>query len=307
MLIKEIDRKLDMYLILKVRQESEFFAAISDLELKLPSFIYDKDGKTWLSTYFPKNLKIPKVNLIINKFKASEREKTYVVDTMIENQNELSIIDKLVEIPSLIINGSDVYGGFLNVYARFHSSQLEKVSELLARYTSTSKNARIEWLGPSPGIMKIMDDINKEYPLSVVTYSTPINREDIHVREIPSSPKILCEVKSSGAMKGDINLVVSTDMPVEDLIPIDLSENLYQMELRSPFPFIVRNKANIQHIIRIAYFGKLQNGKIEVTVFLPTDFLYEFYSILYEVADETDNKVIVKTVIPYSQGVWDFI
>jgi hypothetical protein len=307
MYIREIDKTLDMYLELRVRQDTEFFRATADLEMKLPVFIYDKGGRTWLSTYFPKNSKIQKLNLLLNKFNASEREMSYVVDSPISDEKELILIDRLVEIPSLIINGSDMKDGFLNVYARFHSSQIEKVSALLSCYATNSKNARIGWLGPSPGIMKLMDDINVDYPLSIVTYVTPINREDIHAREIPDSPRIIAEVKSSGAAKGDINTIVFCDMPVEDLEVIDSSSHLYQMELRSPFPFLVRNRANEQHIMRVAYFGKLQSGKIEVTVFLPTDVLYEFYKILYQVAEETKNEVIVKYLIPYSENVWNFI
>ncbi len=307
MYIREIDRTLDMYLELKVRQDTEFFKATADLEMKLPVFIYDKDGQTWISTYFPKNSKMQKLNLLLNKFNASEREMSFVVDSTISDDKELILIDKLVEIPSLIINGSDMKDGFLNVYARFHSSQIEKVSELLSNYAPNSKNARISWLGPSPGIMEMMNNINKDYPLSIVTYVTPINREDIHTKEIPDSPRIIAEVKSSGAAKGDINTIVFCDLPVDDLEIIDSKSHLYQMQLRSPFPFLVRNRANEQHIMRIAYFGKLLSGKIEVTVFLPTDVIYEFYKILYQVAEETKNEVIVKYLIPYSENVWDFI
>jgi hypothetical protein len=306
-LIKEIDKRLDTYLILRVRQESEFFNATADLDLKLPAFIYDRDGETWLSTYFPKNSKVARVNLLLNKFKASERQESFVVDSKIANEKELSIIDKLVEIPSLIINGSDIKGGFLNIYARFHSSQIERVSKLLSKYTSGSKNVRIEWLGPSPGITKLMDKINQEYPLSVVTYSSPINREDIHVKDIPQSLRVMCEVKSSGAVKGDINMVVYSDVPVEDLVAIDTEGHLFQMELSSPFPFLVRNEANSKHIMRIAYFGTLEEGKMEVIVFLPSDVLYEFYAILNNVSEQTNNEVVVKQLIPYSPEIWDFI
>ena len=307
MLIKEMDKALDMCLTLKVRQDTEFFRATADLGLKLPVFVYDKRGETWLSTYFPKNKKIQKLNILLNKFNATERETSYVVDSPLNNEKELLIIDKLVEIPSLIINGSDLKDGFLNVYARFHSSEIGKVSSVLAKYGKDSRYTRLVHLGPSPGIMKIMSDIDKEYSLSIVTYITPMNRDDIHVKEIPDSPNILAEVKTSGAFKGDINAIVYCDLPVEDLPVIDAKSHLYQMELRTPFPFMVRNKANDDHIIRTAYFGKMQSGKIEVTVFIPTDVIYEFYQVLYQVAEETKNEVIVKYLVPYSEDIWDFI
>jgi hypothetical protein len=55
-----------------------------------------------------------KLNLLLNKFNASEREMSFVVDSPISDDKELILIDKLVEIPSLIINGSDMKDGFLN-------------------------------------------------------------------------------------------------------------------------------------------------------------------------------------------------
>ena len=40
MLVKDIDRKLDTSLVLKVRQSTELFCAIADMRTKLPVFIY---------------------------------------------------------------------------------------------------------------------------------------------------------------------------------------------------------------------------------------------------------------------------
>ncbi len=307
MLIKDMDKALDMCLTLKVRQNTEFFKATADLGLKLPIFVYDKEGEIWLSTYFPKNNKIQKLNMLLSKFNATERETSFVVDSPLSNEKEFLVISKLIEIPSLILNGSDLKDGFLNFYARFHSSEIKKVSSVLSKYAKDSRNIRLVRLGPSTGIMKIMSDINKEYSLSIVTFVTPLNREDIYVKEIPDSPNIIAEVKTSGAFRGDINAIVYCDLPVEGLPVIDAKSHLYQIELRTPFPFMVRNRANENHIMRTAYFGKMQSGKIEVTVFIPTDVLYEFYQVLYQVAEETENEVIVKYLIPYSEDIWDFI
>ena len=40
MLVRDIDRKLDMRLVLRVRQNTEFFSAIADIRTKLPVFIF---------------------------------------------------------------------------------------------------------------------------------------------------------------------------------------------------------------------------------------------------------------------------
>ena len=43
----------------------------------------------------------------------------------------------------------------------FHSRQIKKVSNLIAEYTPYSENVRVEWLGPSQGIMKDLDKVNE--------------------------------------------------------------------------------------------------------------------------------------------------
>ena len=64
MLVRDIDRKLDMRLVLRVRQNTEFFSAIADIRTKLPVFIYGKNGESWMSTYFPRDSKNTKINLL---------------------------------------------------------------------------------------------------------------------------------------------------------------------------------------------------------------------------------------------------
>lgn len=116
--------------------------------------------------------------MLLNKFNAASRDDAYVVDSRINNLKDLAIIGKLLELPSFVINRADICKGFLNIYSRFHSSQIDAVSDLLAQYTSDSENSRVEWLGPSPGLMYVMDLINSEYPISVVTFDVSLHGDE---------------------------------------------------------------------------------------------------------------------------------
>jgi len=44
MLFRDIDRKLDMRLVIKVRQDTDLFNATSELGIKLPAYVYGVDG-----------------------------------------------------------------------------------------------------------------------------------------------------------------------------------------------------------------------------------------------------------------------
>jgi hypothetical protein len=42
-------------------------------------------------------------------------------------------------------------------------------------------------------------------------------------------------------------------------------------------------------------------------VFLPTASIYEYYSIIFDVARKTENRVVVRHLLPYTQDVWNFV
>ena len=183
MLVRDIDRKLDMRVILRVRQNTELFDLTREIKGKFPVFLFGRDGEIWMSTYFPKEIKSNKLEIALKKFRGIEKENSFVIDSRINNVKDLKIINKLMEIPSFIVNRSDMNNGFLNIYARFHSSQLSMISEDLSAYTEDVENSRVEWLGPNPGIIKTMDLINSEYPVSIVTYIIKLNGEDRTITE----------------------------------------------------------------------------------------------------------------------------
>ena len=53
-----------MRLVLRVRQNTEFFSAIADIRTKLPVFIYGKNGESWMSIYFPRDSRNSKIDML---------------------------------------------------------------------------------------------------------------------------------------------------------------------------------------------------------------------------------------------------
>lgn len=311
MLVRDADKRLDMGLALKLRQSNSFFQATSDLGLKLPVYIFDERDSTWMSTYLPKIKQNPKIELIRRKFEVIEKEDVYVIDSRINNVKNMSIINKLIEIPSFTVNASDMSDGFLNVYSRFHSSQIDKVSDLLAEYTADSENSRIGWIGPTLGIQQVMDLINSDYPLSLVSYRIPITGEGGELARVLKEPGIIGEIKSNLHGGGGVSTVLYCDHDLDgkydSVETVSVEDGVYQMDITNRFHNTVRQKANSEHIMRSRYYIKPHLDSLEITVFLPTRRVYEYYSILYEVARSNRKEVVVNTLLPFSRGVWDFV
>ncbi|MHB1492509.1 MAG: hypothetical protein ACYCSG_03895 [Thermoplasmataceae archaeon] len=311
MRVLDIDKKLDMRLILRVRQNTELFNTTSSLERKLPVYVYGKNGETWISTYFPKDLKLNNATLFFQKFNASERENSYVIDSRINNIKDLAIIGELIELPSFVINRADISKGFLNIYSRFHSSQMQRVSDLLARYTSDLQNSRVELLGPSPGIIEIMNIINFEYPISLVTYELDIGEEDESLASIAGEESIIGELKNSQSKDGKFKMIVYSDhkivKKIDGLIPISEEDCIYELTARNAFLSKFREIVNEKHIMRLRYFLKPVLGKLQVNVFVPSSNLYEYYSTLYEFERNDFKDITIRYLLPYSPQIWEFI
>ncbi len=311
MLVRDIDRKLDMRVILRVRQNTELFDLTKEIKGKFPVFLFGRDGETWMSTYFPKETKSNKLEIALKKFRGIEKENSFVIDSRINNVKDLKIINKLMEIPSFIINRSDMNNGFLNVYARFHSSQLSMVSENLSVYTEDIENSRVEWLGPNPGIIKTMDLINSEYPVSVVTYIIKLNGEDRTMSELAHNVDSMAEMKNSQMSDGKFKAVLYSNSAsaglIEGVNAISKDDGIFELETGNDILATIRDASNSDHIMRLRYFVKPRDGNLEVTVFLPSAILYEYYSVLYNIARKMKGKILAKYILPYSQDIWDFI
>lgn len=311
LLVRDIDKKLDMRLILRLRQRTEFFDFTKDLGMTLPVYIYGKEGQTWMTTFLPKASRNQKIDLLKLKFSGIELENSIAIETRINNVKDLDVINKISGIPSFVINRSDMSDGFLNVYGRFHSAQIEEVSNLLAEYTADSDNSRVSWLGPSMGIVAITEMTNEMYPLSLVCYRVAIDKEESYYTDLFMEPGILAEVRNNMYKDGKISVVLYSDSLLEDKYPfveaISPKDGVYQMEVENKFHNLVREIANERHIMRTRYFIKHIGNKLEMQVFVPTSSVYEYSSILYDMARQHKNNVIITALKPYSEDVWNFV
>ena len=264
-----------------------------------------------MSTYFPREQKSQRLEIVLNKFHGIEKENSFVIDSRINNVKDLKIVNKLIEIPSFIINRSDMNNGFLNIYARFHSANLPDVSENLTDYTGDLENSRVEWLGPNPGIIKTMDLINSEYPVSLVTYIVKLEGENKELSELADKANTLVEIKNSQMSNGKFKAVMYSNSDLTKLIEginvISKDDGIFEMALTNEILESVRDASNREHIMRLRFFIKPNGSNLEVTVFLPSSLLYEYYSVLYNLSRNMNGKIIAKYILPYTSDVWDFI
>lgn len=309
MLVRDIDKRLDMRLVVRLRQNTELFAATANIEKPLPVFIYEEEGITYMSTYFPKQNRTKDLELLFRRFNAEDKEESCVITTRINNVKDLAIIRKLAELPSMTLNRADMSRGFLNISTRFHSSALDGVSRILSEYATDTQNSRVEWLGPSPGFIDIINFLNSEYPVSVITFE--IDDGNSSANNLSGAENVLLEVKGSNSDISFDSILYSEPHAVNSL-PSGVSEiskenGIYGYTFPNRFLQVVRDRSNKAHIIRMRFFVKPVSGKLQVTVFLPTNQVYEYYSILFDAEKSENSSIVVKYLLPYSGEIWNFV
>lgn len=184
---------------------------------------------------------------------------------------------------------------------------------MLSRYVAQNGGSRIEWLGPSPGIRWIMDLINSEYPLSVITYTVPIADTDQSLYEILKNSNTLLEVKNYIIEDGSLPCILYSSLSVDDNFPPNVhpvtprTEGIYEVKMKNSFLTDEADEANRNHIIRVKKFIRVIGERIEVTVFLPSIQRQEYYSILYSAARKENNRLTVKYMFDYVPDAWEFL
>ncbi|WP_075056474.1 hypothetical protein [Thermogymnomonas acidicola] len=200
MLVRDIDRALDVRVVVRVKQDTELMRMAAELRMKLPVFIYSRSGQLWMSTYVRKQDLDSRLSMALRRMDCRETRDAYVVDERINNVEQMSVVQKLLEVPSFAMNRSDSMNGYVNIYARFHHSHINLVSEELVKFAGEDKVV-LDWLGgPSPGITRIMDRINQEYRVTLVSYRVPGGDELPVLTGNLGEVELLAETKSSVAM-----------------------------------------------------------------------------------------------------------
>ena len=313
MLVRDIDRKLNRRLVISLKQSTELFEATKRFSGTLPATVFMEDNATYLNVFFPKdNENDTHFKILLRRFDAIERKDGYVVRDRINNIKDMRIVSDLLSVPSMVLNRLDIYKGEMHFYSRFHDNFSPEVSEALSRYSADNENTRIEWLGPSPGITSILELINSKYPISLLSYQVPVEQDDEILNNLISGDQYLMEIENSQSTGNKFKMLVYSSKPVIDpesrgFRTISDEDCIYETHGSNRFLSEIRRRANNIPVIRLRYFVKKLGNTMEAYLFIPTNQTHEYYSLLYDIAKEENNRLIVRNYLPYSNDLWDFI
>jgi hypothetical protein len=257
-MLEAIDLRLDMSLSMSARIGDMNLPILEDQMKSVPMSIYLR-GKETAFNFFLDSASVDRVALLENLSPVY-----YGSFVMITQKVELPAIrliyQNISSVPSMILNRFYTLNGELLVEYRFHQSDLKNVSNLAKTLVSIGKDVRVTRIGKSRGVKNGLDEIDANFPLSVVRFrykEEPTGDETIEWRGV-SDP---------------FGAVSYGSKATDNVMRIDFSKSA----INPLFRILLKDQ-----IQPVTYFEEYNGSAVKSTVIIPSlltkSFLVRFFN-----------------------------
>ena len=309
MFVTDIDRKLDMCMVVSFRGESDFFSIFRKYGGYAPAYGYSQGSDVFLDVFMIRNGKTHVSELLKPFGIVTKGDYDVIRGKREQTAGTNALFVDLFGIPSLIMNGLYVEGGELYAEMRFHHSSMSAVSDVIGRFSREMKNFTLRSLGPSPGIIRMLDKINARFPLFVVGYEglLPPNPVTGQIRNVER----ITEPNFAYASPEGYRAVVYSRDELDASITrgvISRDEGILETYGSTPFVLDFWRTSGDRHIPRYAVFAKISEGKFTAFTFIPALVAEDQLHVIYEVAERhPDSGFRLSCFTPYDEGIWEWV
>lgn len=284
MLIKDADRKLEMAITIAITVKSPWFDISSIADQEIPGYLYSNNDRIVYQTYIHrKKVSRGLHSAVMRHTRVAEKSQYYVITEELSRSMDLSSLNAILNIPSVIPTNSYVKGNEMYISFRFHSTFLQEVNSALVPLLSSDLKARIAFLGPSPGIVSILNDINANTAISVVRYTLSIPSDyEIVDLAVKKDREGLAELDPRTQQETLARLILYSNIPLRgNITAISETEMIYEASLQKRFVVESKSLEPGSRIPRIAYFLRISGERVEETVFIPEVEAQDYLNILF--------------------------
>lgn len=251
--------------------------------------------------HMPRNMV---ANIMLNKSAVEKKGYFYAAEEV--DEQSLDPVLKVLNLPSSMIAESFLTGDELHVSFRLHNSDLKALNSIIRARDQEGAKFKVLFLGRSNGIVKVLNRINRDFPLSVLRFK--VSREKATLGKSDSSKEILGESDTRRITEGDSKMILYPDHDLDWATPISVEDHLYRVDLKEPFTRTLTDKAYKAMIPIMAFFGNTSTDSIEFTTFLPTDDVELMIPIFFSLAFEMDRtRSILELCVPLEEEVWNWL
>ncbi len=306
MLYRDVENRLDMSFSVSMEHKHPLLSIIQREFDSVPLHIGTYKEKPYIEVFLQtKNKQIESVASSYNTTKLGDLSVIRI------DADEISSVTSAVEeiLRVRTASPSSFYFTGNNVFAefRFHHADIGDMSAIAGNIIDQKNFIRISDMGPDPGAINAINEINFRINLSVVTFEFEIHSTDTAYK----TPSVYFDAKYATFEETGITALAFYDYKEEQRIygsAISEEEGIYKFEFSFPFLIEVWKATNQRYVPRAALIATPKGNKLRVHAFIPVAMTSEFMSIIFE----TQKKVqtggfILSGVRKYDQSVWNWI
>ena len=305
MLIKEIERKLDMECRFTIARGGSILKLSRFVRSSIPVLFNTSFRNNTLTAYIPKDEVTSSSNF--TKFLNVKRETTenIVVDFPLESEvsdclREISIIPS---VSSILFN---IESGKLIVRFHFHHSFGGELSELLQKYMDKFFEDVI--IRPAHGIISLLQRKDENVPVSVLVYDIPsaVYTDPLIVPILQEGT--IAELSNDTSKVGIHRIILYTSHKIENIgTEISKDEGIYDIPVNNDFLNALVDIQNSNGFQRFYVFIKYVENKLRIIVFLRNRDVRSYLNVLFSLASKTG----IKTNLVFSdricESIWEYL
>lgn len=268
--IEGMDLKLDRICTLDLLYDNEIFVASRAVEDTIPVSMSSEEDKAYLYINFPHSFAdILRNKQFLSKFKAKETGTHYVISERINHIEEWKIINKIMEMPSVVVNRMDIKDGVFEINIRYSSRYSETLSDLVSQFVSNGSGS-IENMGLSKGILHELSVLNDLFKLGMMEVSVKLTADErkafsfIGENDFGESCNNLINNKF---IKAIVYSDEKLDSPHAEIL--DSEKMIYQVQILDQILAKWRSDMNQFPVIRFRQFLRLKSDRLKVLTVMP--------------------------------------
>ncbi|MEM0133651.1 MAG: hypothetical protein QXU18_00270 [Thermoplasmatales archaeon] len=304
MLYRDVDRSIGYMLSVSMVQ-SHPLIPVMEKELGEVPLHTDRVGEESYIDLFVQGEKALRFEKLVSAYDHEMRGDLLTVKLKSAEMGIVSgIMDRILDIETVMPGGLYLSGSRIRAEFRFHPSDLHRITVIAGDILQMRNGMEIVSLGPDPGGMASIDAVNDRISLSMVGFDTDLPPE------IASSgiTDAYFEVDSAHTTKDSLRTIAICNSPIHDSWQPLPGGGLYLTSVTAPFINLVRNGANEAHIPRAGTIMKLAGGKLRALAFMPRSLLREYLDVLFSVSrDHPGLYFDLSYVGDYGKDIWNWV
>lgn len=268
--IESMNFKLDRVCTLELLYDNEIFIASRAVESMIPVFMSNEDDKTYLHINFPRSFAdVLRNRQFLSKFKAKETGTHYVITERINHREEWKVINKIMEMPSVVVNRMDINDGVIQINIRYSSHYSETLSDLVSQFISNGFGS-IENMGFSKGIIHELSVLNDMFKLGMIQVSVKLTADErkafSFIRENDFG-EACNNLLNNELIRALVYSDEKKDSPNAKII--DSETMIYQVQIYDQILARWRSDMNKLPVIRFRQFLRLKEDRLNVLTVMP--------------------------------------